>query len=77
MFSHGLCLKQFLNKNRIFVIINQYRSLSQSEKSNKRLYTDTVKLPKTDFPLTLKESVVVQRELDIQKVEYDNNFLIR
>ena len=38
------------------------------EAKNKR-YRDTLNLPKTKFPLSMKDGVVIKRELKIQKVE--------
>ena len=40
--------------------------------SNKR-YSDSLNLPKTGFPLTLKDGAAVKREKDIQKVNQIDN----
>ena len=51
-------------------VTGQLRRCAHEAKNNNlsKRYRDTLNLPKTKFPLSMKDGVVVKRELKIQKV---------
>ena len=58
----SLCLSRY--------VTGQVRRCAHEGKNNNlnKRYRDTLNLPKTKFPLSMKDGVVVKRELKIQKV---------
>jgi len=63
----------FRNSNLRYICLSrcvtaQIRRWASEGRSSKS-YRDTLNLPKTKFPLSMKDGVVVKRELKIQKVK--------
>ena len=47
----------------------QIRRATKTRGSSKK-YSSTLNLPKTKFPLSMKDGIVAKRELEIQKVNF-------
>lgn len=59
---------------RIFWLIHSRNKHVKSSKatSNTKRYTDTLNLPKTNFPISVRDGLAAKRELEIQKVRFLN-----
>ena len=61
----------FINKiiyNNIISQIHIIRTCSKLSNNGKISYKNTLNLPKTKFPLSMKDGIVLKRELKLQKV---------
>ncbi|XP_048259044.1 isoleucine--tRNA ligase, mitochondrial-like isoform X1 [Haliotis rufescens] len=68
----GSSCRHFMSKPKLtcynFLLFSRNKSNKSSKKGSKsKRYSETLNLPKTSFPLSLREGVATKRELEIQK----------